>query len=161
MAASPSPPPMSRNLFFWGGSCSASPPPSPPPGQRQAPLHQLTYRENGAAITKTTNFEELLDGLTVLESRGEAARDVEIKLLGERLKEQQCEALASKIRGGLHIKKVPLSRPRSVCSFKNQSTESLTSCFIRLRLNAITASTATHAFGKQVQTWMRSSATRD
>jgi hypothetical protein len=109
---------MSRNLFFWGGSCSSSPPPSPPPGQQQAPLHQLTYRENDAVISKTSNFEELLDGLTGLESRGAAARDVELKFLGERLKEQQCEALASRIRSGLHLKKVPLSRPRSVCHSK-------------------------------------------
>ncbi len=57
--------------------------------------------------------------------------------------------------------KGPTLSPPQRLSFQSQSTESLTSWFIRLRLSAITASTATHAFGKQVQTWMRSSATRD
>jgi hypothetical protein len=108
MSASP---PVSRNvLHFWGGSCSSSPPPAQGRSESLRNKNEIVYRRNGDVISKKgLCFDELLTELSALNNAdnvGAAVDAVELIFLGQRLKEQQCEALASRISGGIFLKKV-------------------------------------------------------
>ena len=113
-AVPPSPPPQTPALVR--GSSSSSPPPGP---QLQPTDHKLTYCENGVPVTKSKLcFEALLTELSALSqgrSDGAVVERVEIVLCGERLREQQCEALASKIGSSIPLTKV-CSLLLSLCS---------------------------------------------
>lgn len=104
---------MSRNvLHFWGGSCSSSPPPAQQRSQSLRNKNEIVYRRNGDVISKKgLCFDELLTELSALNNAdnvGAAVDAVELIFLGQRLKEQQCEALASRISGGIFLKKVTI-----------------------------------------------------
>jgi hypothetical protein len=112
-AALPASPPMSRNvLHFWGGSCSSSPPPAQQRSESLRNKNEIVYRRNGDVISKKgLCFDELLTELSALNNAdnvGAAVDAVELIFLGQRLKEQQCEALASRISGGIFLKKVTI-----------------------------------------------------
>jgi hypothetical protein len=98
---------------------------SPPPGAQRARLdHQLKYTENDAAACKLLQFEELLTQLAAValaKIEGVVVDDVEIIIRGERLKEQQCDALASKIRSNIPLKKV--ARRLVHCLFPRQAPD--------------------------------------
>ncbi len=155
-AAAPASPPMSRNvLHFWGGSCSSSPPPDQQRSESLRKKNEIIYRRNGEVIhQKGLCFEKLLAELSALVnagSAGAAVDAVELIFLGQRLKEQQCEALASRISGNIFLKKVldPFTLPRF--QFSKYSVQSLI-CWGRCRLIASTNSISTRAFSKPPRT---------
>ena len=104
-AASPSPPPpLTPGLTRYS-------PPTLSQGQKpQRPQHALAYCLNGNPVMKNfESFEALSNELNALASSrddGALVDQVEIKFEYERLRELQCEQLASRIGFGIPLKKV-------------------------------------------------------
>ena len=105
-AASPSPPlPPTPGLTRYS-------PPTLSLGQQQPqrPQHALVYCENGNPVMKYFEsfdlFSNELSALALPRSDGPIVDQVEIKFEGERLRELQCEQLASRIGCNIPLKKV-------------------------------------------------------